>query len=69
MISNLFRKNKIYRYHPRNTWSGTGVAVRDFYEHKEFLEKAAGHHVDLVATKNILGYSYIIYEIKEKEND
>ena len=64
MLTNLFRKNKIYRYHPRNTWSGTGVAVRDFCEHKDFLEKSAGHPVSLVATKNVLGYSYVIYEIK-----
>ena len=66
MVSNLFRKNKRFRYHPRNTWSGTGVAIRDFCNYKDELEKATGHHVDLVATKNVLGYSYIIYEIKEK---
>ena len=66
MLSNLFRKNKIYRYHPRNTWSGTGVAVKDFCEYKDYLEKATGHLVNLVATKNILGYSFIIYEIGEE---
>ena len=64
MLGNLFRKNKRFRYHPRNTWSGTGVAVRDFCDHKEEIEESACHYVELVATKNILGYSYVIYEIK-----
>lgn len=66
MLSNLWRKNKIHRYHPLNTWSGTGAAVKDFCEHKNYLEKATGHNINLVATKNIFGYSFIIYEIGEE---
>lgn len=66
MLSNLWRKNKIHRYHPLNTWSGTGAAVKDFCEHKNYLEKATGHLVNLVATKNIFGYSFILYEIVEE---
>lgn len=63
MLSNLFRKNKRYRYHSRNSWSGSGAVVKDFCEHKEMLKFATGHDVELVATKNVLGYSYGIYEI------
>lgn len=67
MIGNLFRKNKRFIFHPRYTASGTGVAVADFCEFKSVLEKASGRPVRMVSPKNILGYSYVIYEVISDE--
>lgn len=66
---NLFRTNKRYTFYPDICCSGTGAAVAEFLKYKEVLEKASECKVVLVATKQFFGWSGVVYEIREQNND
>lgn len=62
-LFNPFRKNKRYVPHPGCCCSGTGPAICEFNRFKEAIETAAERPVRMISANNLLGYSYIVYEI------
>lgn len=66
-LFNPFRKNKRYVFHADRCCSGTGPAVDEFNYYKTTLEQATDRPVRMISTNNLLGYSYIVYEIVYKE--
>lgn len=66
-LFNPFRKNKRYVFHADHCCSGTGPAIREFNRFKEAIETAAERPVRMISANNILGCSYIVYEIVYKE--
>ena len=62
-LFNPFRKNKRYVFQPDCRCSGTGPAICEFNRFKEAIETVAERPVRMISANNLLGYSYIVYEI------
>lgn len=64
-ILNIFRKNKICTFYPDHSCSGSGVAIEEFFRHKEVLEGSSERKVRMVRTYSIFGFERIKYVIEE----
>lgn len=62
-LFNPFRKNKRYMFHPGCCRPGTGPAICEFNRFKGAIETATERPVRMISANNLLGYSYIVYEI------
>ena len=62
-LFNPFRKNKREGSHPDGGCSGSGPAICELKRFKAAIETATERPVRMISANNLLGYSYIIYEI------